>query len=863
MSTDKTIEYLKCRKSIFYFIYNYVKISQVGGSLQMSPDNMHPRMIETIKSTLVYHRCMLMATRQLGKALSLDTPIPKPNGKWTTMGDLQVGDTVLGSDGNPTKVISATDVMANHDCYKVNFDYADPIIADADHLWDVNLPAANNFSDVITTKDLKQMMVDHRDLPYIECCNAIDNDNLEFEVDPYWLGFEIGGDDHTEYQSVNKYIPREYFSGSKDQRIELLRGIMDAGGTCSENGVCQWQQYEPVLSIQIYELLTSLGVKVRRSSGKDKDGYTYFSLQFFISDFEVFKLQSKLDNQKDHVVHAKHNRHYIRSIEKVDSVPVRCIMVDNEDHMFLCGDFVPTHNSTIAAMMLEWVANFFPGTQIVILNMSKSAAQENLNKIKGIHYHLPSFLKTGLKDNGNYKTYLEYENGSVIKTFFYSTTTSPDTMARSLTAPILYTDEIAFIPKFSEMWGSAQPVLSKAREQAELNGYPYFTLITSTPNGTAGTGKFFHEMWGNALPSEQIFKTDSTFEENSNKIISSPSHNSFIRIRYHWSEIRPQEWYQQQCRELNFDKRKINQELDLLFVGGTGCIFDDDFLSELAPTAPKSCVTLPTFGKLNVYIDELDAGDFYIIGVDSAKSITGDYCAIEITKYSTLEQVAEYYERVGSITKFAENIMVIVDWVTDIVGTRYVLAVENNNVGSAVIEELEKAEKDYISQMYNTNIDKGYGINTNVKTKEKMITFLYDYIVPNPSNIRSIAMIDQLSVIEKKGNGSISAQTGQHDDLFMAYALTAYAKKMTALEIEPRLDPKIAKELDKKTAQLVKIAVGPSLVGGTFENMVSGMSINDIQEYGASKKQDVIIDRDNDIDQNGNMSSIIGDIFGG
>jgi len=737
MSTN-AIEYLKCRKNIFYFIYNYVKISQVGGTLKMSPDIMHPRMIETVKSTLLYHRCMLMATRQLGKALALDTPIPQPDSKWTCMGDLKVGDIILGSDGSPTTVTAVTDVMQNHDCYKVHFDYARPVIADADHQWKVNHPSLEGSSGVVTTAELKELAESNHRHPYIDIQNLKHNSDIR----------------------------------------KPLRCL-------------------------------------------------------------------------------KHDRHTILSIEKVDSVHVKCITVDSPDHLFLCGDYVPTHNSTIAAMMLEWVANFFPGTQIIILNMTKSAAQENLNKIKGIHYHLPEFLKTGLKDNGSYKTFLEYDNGSVIKTFFYSTTTSPDTMARSLTAPVLYGDEIAFIPKFSEMWGSAQPVLSKAREQAELNGYPYFTLITSTPNGTAGTGKFFHEMWGNALPSEQIFQPNSTFEPNSDDIIKNPSHNSFIRVRYHWSETRPQEWYQQQCRELNFDKRKINQELDLLFVGGTGCIFDDEFLSALAPTAPSSCITLPTFGKLNIYTDELDPGDFYIIGVDSAKSITGDYCAIEITKYSTLEQVAEYYERVGSITKFAENIMVIVDWVVSIVGKRYVLAVENNNVGSAVIEELEKAENDYISQMYNTNIDKGYGINTNVKTKEKMITFLYDYVVPNPKNIKSIAMIDQLSVIEKKGNGSISAQTGQHDDLFMAYALTAYAKKMTALEIEPRLDPKISKELDKKTADLVKLTVGPSLVKGTFEDMMSGMSKMDIQEYSTSSKQDNMLERSED------MSSIIGDIFGG
>src|SRR6185312_176278 len=46
----------------------------------------------------------------MGKALALDTPLPTPTG-WTTMGEVRVGDLLLGADGRPTTVIAATDVM--------------------------------------------------------------------------------------------------------------------------------------------------------------------------------------------------------------------------------------------------------------------------------------------------------------------------------------------------------------------------------------------------------------------------------------------------------------------------------------------------------------------------------------------------------------------------------------------------------------------------------------------------------------------------------------------------------------------------------------------------------------------------------
>ncbi|MBF0843884.1 replicative DNA helicase, partial [Streptococcus danieliae] len=71
---------------------------------------------------------VIAARPAMGKALALDTPIPTPSG-WTTMGELSVGDQILGSDGCPTTVIAATEVMNNRPCYRVVFDDGSEIIA--------------------------------------------------------------------------------------------------------------------------------------------------------------------------------------------------------------------------------------------------------------------------------------------------------------------------------------------------------------------------------------------------------------------------------------------------------------------------------------------------------------------------------------------------------------------------------------------------------------------------------------------------------------------------------------------------------------------------------------------------------------
>jgi replicative DNA helicase len=70
----------------------------------------------------------------LGKALALDTPLPMPDG-WTTMGDVAVGELLLGADGRPTRVVATTEVMLGRPCFEVVFSDGSVLVADAEHQW--------------------------------------------------------------------------------------------------------------------------------------------------------------------------------------------------------------------------------------------------------------------------------------------------------------------------------------------------------------------------------------------------------------------------------------------------------------------------------------------------------------------------------------------------------------------------------------------------------------------------------------------------------------------------------------------------------------------------------------------------------
>ncbi|WP_084581773.1 terminase TerL endonuclease subunit [Sphingomonas azotifigens] len=81
-----------------------------------------------------FRRAYIEEGKGNGKALALDTPIPTPSG-WTTMGDLNPGDWVFDDAGCPCRVVAVHPISYDRECYRLEFDAGEPIIASAEHLW--------------------------------------------------------------------------------------------------------------------------------------------------------------------------------------------------------------------------------------------------------------------------------------------------------------------------------------------------------------------------------------------------------------------------------------------------------------------------------------------------------------------------------------------------------------------------------------------------------------------------------------------------------------------------------------------------------------------------------------------------------
>jgi len=152
----------------------------------------------------------------------------------------------------------------------------------------------------------------------------------------------------------NKHVPTEYLRASEVQRRALLAGLLDTDGTVTSTGNVQFTSTSRRLAYGVYELVVSLGIRcsisTKRVRGRSEETSTAFNVNFTTHD-EVFRLPRKALALKERIAGkstARIDSRFITSVEPVDSVPVRCIEVSNESHLYLAGQaMVPTHNSTL------------------------------------------------------------------------------------------------------------------------------------------------------------------------------------------------------------------------------------------------------------------------------------------------------------------------------------------------------------------------------------------------------------------------------------------------------------------------------------------------------------------------------------
>ena len=410
---------------------------------------------EAVTNGLHPGQMIIIAARPgIGKALALDTPLATPTG-WKTMGTITVGDYLLGADGRPTRVVAATDVLTDRPCYEVEFSDGTVIVADAEHQWLTDTRASRRSprisAEVRTTSQIAATLrcetADGRLNHSIPNAKPLTLPARELPLPPYTLGAWLGGGHsasarfttadpeivwHIEgegltviprgdlvlYQSCrdhhgtvgailrsigvlgNKRVPVEYLRGSETQRRALLAGLLDTDGTVLPTGAVQFSVVNRRLAEDTYELIVSLGYRcsmtTKRVPGRTEQSSTAYLVTFSTLD-EVFRLERKrlLHKERNRAKNqARTGSRYIVDVRAVASVPVRCVEVDNADHLYLAGRaMVPTHNSTlgldfarscsIAHRMTSVIFSLEMSRTEIVMRMLSAEAKIRLQDMRG------------------------------------------------------------------------------------------------------------------------------------------------------------------------------------------------------------------------------------------------------------------------------------------------------------------------------------------------------------------------------------------------------------------------------------------------------------------------------------------------
>ena len=337
-----------------------------------------------------------VAPRFHAKAQPLSSRVLTPQG-WSAVGDLEVGDRIVGRDGLPKRV-TALHPISRMDVYEVRTRDGRRTRCNDAHLWTVIVPSCTQERE--RTIPLSEILDDfQKERPDSECRKGRTEykyflpltepvqfvSQADYAIDPYTLGAWLG-DGHSEggritsadpeifeympyevtrtwsgnylYRVVglteklsamglkfNKHVPIDYLFGDIETRTRLLQGLMDTDGTCHQDGqIAYFCNTNWDLICAVTHLVRSLGgVAVLNENMTWCNGNAFDSWRVSVKlppTINPFRLKRKASQWVSHPA----PRQAIVGIEHLGTDMCRCISV--EDDHYITDDFIVTHNST-------------------------------------------------------------------------------------------------------------------------------------------------------------------------------------------------------------------------------------------------------------------------------------------------------------------------------------------------------------------------------------------------------------------------------------------------------------------------------------------------------------------------------------
>jgi hypothetical protein len=407
--------------------------------------------------------------------------------------------------------------------------------------------------------------------------------------------------------------------------------------------------------------------------------------------------------------------------------------------------------------MLDFVL-FNKNKTAVIIAHESDAIEKLFRIVRRAYEFIPENLKPEL-DRGQ---------GSKYEMFFPKNNSRIycDLESRGDTIHYLHVSEKAFIKELSRVYATTEavPIDGVITEESTANGLNHFYDSWVDPESNY-TNIFFPWFFHEEYKIDNHDLTLNKLTDDERKFIK------FAKERYNIDISLPQiDFRRFKQRELKkvFPQEYSEDNMSCFLTSG-GNPFDLAIIKKLYDDAPDP---IKTINGLRIY-KEREPNQVYVIGADTAEGIDGDNSAAHVFKVSTREQVASFHGKVKP-SEFAEKLVEI----AELYQSKYknegtfepLIGVERNNHGHAVLLKLE--EYLHYPSIFKMGKDQEkLGWITDKVTRPIMV----DTFIEGVEN-GTIKLNDKQTLAEcltlVSNNGKIEAETGKHDDLFIAACIS-------------------------------------------------------------------------------------------
>ncbi|NMO01269.1 phosphate starvation-inducible protein PhoH [Gordonia sp. TBRC 11910] len=283
-----------------------------------------------------------------GRAQPVSTRVLTPGG-FRQIGEIKVGDFVVGSSGKPTQVLGVYP-QGFKDIVRVTAQDGASTLCSTDHLWSVYTRADRRRGKgprVLETKEmighLRAAHYHRYELPMLDA--PVEFAEREVPTDPYGLAAML---------DPTSGVDERYLVNSADVRLAVLQGLLDADAD-TDGEIVRVAVASDRRRDDVTYLVQSLGGTAIRHDAHVIDIRLPEGLQ-------PFRLARKAE--KYVCGGFKPPRRYIDSIESVGTDEAVCISVAAEDSLYVTEDFLLTHNTLNDAFIILDEAQNTTGEQM-------------------------------------------------------------------------------------------------------------------------------------------------------------------------------------------------------------------------------------------------------------------------------------------------------------------------------------------------------------------------------------------------------------------------------------------------------------------------------------------------------------------